>query len=202
MRILTIIQSVIVTSLFGFLAASGNVYAADASATYFDVCSNGREGVHPYDCVIQSSDLLKEKLLVTITPDARHAGMAGAFYIGVRTDGNIRGIFTPNGWTGWAGGLFEPAARMNSMPSGAKNFYVLDGGFICAQIGPGVHEMWAGYGVLNDKGQYLAKNYKNYVSKGITYEHLVQTYVQHEMTESKRAWPIFNITCPIVASGP
>lgn len=143
---------------------------------------------------------VKQRIQVSITPDAQHVGRIGAFYVGVRTDGQIRGNFTQKGWTGWSGGLFEPVELFESLPGGTQQYVVMDGGLLCSQIGPGTTELWAGYGILNDNGEVMVKNYKNNLSKGMTYEHLVRTYVQHEMSVSERAWKVLEITCPAVNS--
>jgi len=177
-------------------AGIGSAFAAGAGAAFIDTCANGQEGPHPYECETRYNQLVKQRVIVSITPDSEHAGRKGAFYIGVRTDGQIRGNFTQNGWTGFKGGLFEPVTMHESLPGGTQQYVVLDGGLLCPQIGGGTSELWAGYGILNDQGEVLVKNYKNYLSKGITYEHLVLTYVQHEMSENQRAWKVLEVTCP------
>ena|SRR2546426_10745074 len=194
----TSIRRALGTSLVGILlTVGGNAFAAGAGASFIDVCSNGQEGPHPYSCEAESNQLVKQRVVVSITPDSQHVGRIGAFYVGVRTDGKIRGNFTSKGWTGWSGGLFEPVALLESLPGSTQQYVVLDAGLLCPQIGAGTSELWAGYGILNDNGEVMIKNYKNYLSKGITYEHLVRTYVQHEMAESERAWKVLEITCPV-----
>ena len=196
MQPVTSIRHALGTSLVGILlAVSGHAFAADASAAFIDICANGQHGPHPYNCESESNELVKQRVIVSITPDSQHGGRIGAFYVGLRTDGQIRGNFTSKGWTGWSGGLFEPVALFESLPGSAQQYVVLDGGLLCPQIGGGTSELWAGYGILNDNGEVMVKNYKNYLSKGITYEHLVRTYVQREMTESERAWKVLEITC-------
>ncbi len=179
-------------------SSTGSVFAAGASAAFTDICTNGEEWPHPYMCENREMDLVKQRVVVSITPDAQHSGHRGAFYIGIRTDGQARANFTQNGWAGLNGGLFEPVTLHDSLPGGTQQFVVLDRGLLCPQIGGGTSELWAGYGILNEQGEMMIQNYKNYLSKGITYEHLVRTYVQHEMTENQRAWKVLEVTCPNV----
>lgn len=177
------------------LTLGTNAGAASAGASFIDICANGQEGPHPFDCEIRFSQMVKQRVIVSITPDSEHAGRIGAFYVGVRTDGQIRGNLTPNGWIGFQGGLFEPAAIFESLPGGTQQYVVLDGGLLCPQIGGGTSEVWAGYGFLNNNSEVIVKNYQKYLSKGITYEHLVRTYVQQEMTKSERAWKVLEVNC-------
>lgn len=198
MQSLTSIRRALGTSLISILMTiGGNAFAAGAGAVFIDICANGQEGLHPYPCEGEFNELKKQRVVVSITQDAQHVGRIGAFYVGVRTDGQIRGNFTTKGWTGWSGGLFEPVALFESLPGSNQQYVVLDGGLVCPQIGGGTSELWAGYGILNDNSAVMLKNYKNYLSKGMTYEHLVRTYVQHEMSESERAWKVLEINCPV-----
>jgi hypothetical protein len=179
------------------LSSGGNASAASAGAAFLDTCADGQDRPHPFDCDNIHSNLVKQRVVVTITPDSQDSGRIGAFYLGIRTDGQPRGNFTPNGWAGWNGGLFEPVALFDSLPGGTQQYVVFDGGMLCPQVGGGTSELWAGYGILNDDSEAVIKNYKNYLSKGITYEHLVRTYVQHEMSQSERAWKVLEVTCPV-----
>lgn len=196
MQSLTFIRHVLGTSLAGLLLTfGGTALAADAGASFIDICANGQQGPHPYNCGSEFNEVVKQRVVVSITPDSQHVGRVSAFYVGVRTDGQIRGNFTAKGWTGSSGGLFEPVALFESLPGSTQQYVVLDGSLLCPQVGAGATELWAGYGILNDNAEMRIKNYKPYMSKGITYEHLVRTSVQHEMSESNRAWKVLEINC-------
>ena len=183
-----------VPALCLLLGVGGVASAAEATATFTDTCSNGREGPNPY-CDAQDFQLMNQRIVVSVTPDSQHVGHIGGFYVGLRTDGNVRGVFTPDGWKGFNGGIFEPAAVFDSMPGGTQTFVVFDKGFLCSSVGSGTSELWAGYGSLDTTTESQLKTLMTSVSKGLTYEHLVRTYVQSEMTKSQRAWKVLEVTC-------
>lgn len=198
MQIPPTFRKVITASLACALVSfAGAACAAEARAIFTDTCSNGREGPNPFDCGRDDSNVIMQRVVVTITPDSQDIGRIGGFYVGIRTDGQARGNFTANGWAGLAGGLFEPAALFESLPSGAQKYGVLEGAMLCQQIGGGTSELWAGYGIIDDNAEVIIKNYQQYLSKGITYEHLVRTYVQHDMAKNERAWKVLEVTCPV-----
>ena len=179
------------------LSISAGAFAASAGATFTNTCMNGEEGDTPDICQTRNNSLIRQRVVVTITPDAAHVGKIGAVYIGLRTDGEPRGVFTPQGWVALNGGLFEPAVVHTAFPGRTQQFVVVDGTLLCPQLGGAVSELWAGYGVLDATGEMMVNNYKGSFSKGITYEHLVRTYVQREMTVSQRAWKVLELDCTV-----
>jgi hypothetical protein len=179
------------------LSMSAGAFAASAGASFINTCLNGEEGDSPSICQTRNNSLIKQRVVVNITPDAAHVGKIGAVYIGLRTDGEPRGAFTPQGWTALNGGLFEPAVIHTAFPGGTQQFVVVDGTLLCPQLGGAISELWAGYGVLDDTGEMMVKNYKNSLSKSISYEHLVRTYVQREMTVNQRVWKVLEVDCTV-----
>jgi hypothetical protein len=194
MSIITSFGRTLGLTFAGLLLAISNAHAG-AGATFEDICSDGQGGPHPFECNYRQT-VVNQRVIVTVSADAQDSGRIGGFYVGVRSDGLVRGMFTTSGWKGWNGGLFEPVSMYESLPGSSQQYVVLDGGLLCPQLGGGSHELWAGYGILNDNGLKMVANYKDHLSKGLTYEHLVRTYVQHEMSQSERAWKVLEITCP------
>jgi hypothetical protein len=195
MKILTMKYAFLLSCL---LSLAPSTWAASAAVTFIDICANKEQGPHPYDCQKNypyENRLVSQRITVTINPDSIHAGRPGAFYIGVRTDEQIRGSFTTNGWVGFQGGLAAPVEILNSMPRGPQQFVVFSDGLLCEKLGPGQTELWAGYGVLTDDGMTFVNNYKDVVNKRLTPEHLTLTYIQHDMTKSERAWNVLKIGC-------
>lgn len=104
-------------------------------------------------------------------------------------------------WRAWQGGLFEPALMLNTLGSATRTFVVIDRALICTLAGSGQSELWAGYGILDDRGQMMLDNFHSIANPRITREHLQRLYIQTDMTKNQKAWQVLSENCTGYAGG-
>lgn len=205
----------------GLIAASGNVYAG-ASGIHHQYCQttdwagNGIGGVS----LVQGTcgaNAVGDRVIIQVAPEPEDVGKPGAIYIGLTRNGEVRGQFTATGasgstaswgaplpsmnaksgeWVGFNGGLFTPTETYGALPSQPQTYLLIDGPSICAQLGGGNLELWAGYGALDQQELELIKNMKTVLSRGMTEEHLMLTRIQNDMRKKERGWKVLEYSCP------
>ncbi|MDO8370762.1 MAG: hypothetical protein Q7K57_46555 [Burkholderiaceae bacterium] len=135
----------------------------------------------------------KQRVTVFISPAGQDSGRPGNFYIGLRTDGNIRGLFDGSQWVGTEGGLFPPAATVQDLNT--QSFVVINDFLICGMAGYGKHELWAGYGALDAEKEALVENYHRAANPNHTPQYMRQVYMQNDMTRGEKAWNVLKFDC-------
>lgn len=212
--------------LCGMLAGQSAIADATATREYLcsnETEFSFSTGVYLSKEPCRNGKHMGDRITVSITPSSEDIGNPGAFFIGILKDGLPNGQFVGTApWTDtsvlegntwspvqrvgpaalagtWSpihDGLLDPAEHFRAVESSTKNYVVLDGQKICDSLGGGQAELWAGYGSLNAEEQKRIKDYLAVVSKGMTEEHLALVNIQHNMQRYKKAWKVFEISCP------
>lgn len=182
----------VIASLIAFAACANSAHAdAKAKLEYF--CKP--ENTPPYWTTQCDGSVSAHRVTVSITPDGDDAGRPGSYYIGLRSNGNIKRLFSGGQWVGTNGGLFPAAATTQNMGSSPAAFVVVNDVMICAMAGTGSLELWAGYGVLDREKEAMVEHYHRVTNPNHTPEYMRQVYIQNDMTRGKKGWNVLQFEC-------
>lgn len=179
--------------LISIVMAMANTNAsADASGKIVDV----------YD---QNQTLLYQTVTVSIEPNPADVGRPGAYYIGVSINGgfNKRMAYFANGqWYGIDRTGYHPSETFAAVPGGYRNYVVLDKKLICDVMGNGHIDLYAGYGVLNDRAIQTVENYSQVARPGaMSPEQVRDVNIRNDMMKNNKYWDVLQYDCNQSNSG-
>lgn len=173
------------------LVASAAHAQAESKVSYFCEYEN-QAPIWTNEC---TGAVLAHRITVSIRPSAADAGRPGSYYIGMRSNGDIKGIFSDGKWVAMQGGMFPPAGSTASMSSGPVSFQVLNNVHICQLAGAGDLELWAGYGVLDVESERKVEFFHKSANPNHTPEYMRQVYIQNDLQRGEKGWNVLKFNC-------